>query len=144
MRTLKRAGLALTLILTIGLSWVWFVWSDDGAPIWWVLKGRHFERVVVRWNGKTLDSRSPQVVARFDTILRSGRNPLGYATRCLPDDKKDHRDWGVTLYDSHLNPLEIDVGLDGCGAFYLPSVDTTYTSNPDFLTVCNATFGLPK
>lgn len=143
MRFKKRAPgflLALICVAGLGIGAVKIAWQD-GAPLWWILRGRHFNRVLVRWNGQSMNSRDSKVIARFENALRRSDNAMAGAMRCLPDSREDWDKWSVTLYDSKSRHFKVNVGLDSCGSFYAPSVDTTYTSHPDLISLINETLG---
>ena len=132
--------LGLTLAASLcGAFFLWVVWSE-GPPLRWTLRGRHFERVEVRWGKQKLNSRDPQIISRFDNAIRPATAAMAYSTRCLPEDREN---WSVTLFDQRNQPFEVNLGLDSCGTFYVPSVGSTYTSDPDLLSLCNISLGRP-
>ena len=92
--------LGLTLAASLcGAFFVWIVWSD-GPPLRWTLRGRHFQRVVVHWGKQKIDSRDPQLIARFDNAIRPAFASVNYPTNELADDPEN---WNVILLTNETN-----------------------------------------
>lgn len=143
MRLKKRVLVfSLTLLILAGLSFgaIKVAWQD-GAPLWWVLRGRHFERASIRWNKKLFQVDDRVAIAKLETGIRQGQSPLPYPTRCLAEEPTD---WSLTLYDSNSRSFVVEAGLDGCGIFYVPSLDASYHSNPDLIPLVNEALGRPS
>lgn len=121
-----RLALApLAAIVGIILMFLRIAWSD-GAPLWWVLRGSHVERVVLKWDKRRIEiSNSAQIQQLYEAVLSSS-DPLPYPTRCLADEHPEN--WSVTFVRSEQSPFQIQMGLDGCGRFYVPSVGSTYVN----------------
>lgn len=127
MKTTRRFRFFLAFLVLVGGASFVFVklaWAD-GPPLWWVLRGSHVERVVVHWDKRKAEVTDARQMQEFYQAVLSGSAPLPYPTRCLPDEHPE--DWSVTFIRSGQAPFQVQVGTDGCGTFYVPSVGSTYS-----------------
>lgn len=104
----------MLLIGCAGFALLTLAWAD-GPPLWWVMRGSHIEKAVVRWDKQKVEIRDAQQVQEFYQAVLSGSSPLPYPTRCLPDDHPEN--WSVTFIRSGRPPFQVQVGTDTCGTY---------------------------
>jgi hypothetical protein len=108
----------------------WFFWTvlraGEYPTLWMQLPRGDIVSLELCYGGRRVETADPRLIDAFYRRLIAARDPLPYATRCLPDEHPEN--WSVTFLRRNQTPFCVWLGVaDTCGTFYCCNLHRTYS-----------------